>query len=87
MKIILGIKIKNPRYLVSSPNIYVYKGVTYTTTDLFFVCKLDNPKKIKLNKKEIAGIKFFEPAKIPVNKMAFSSAKQALKYYIRHRRT
>jgi NADH pyrophosphatase NudC (nudix superfamily) len=74
----LGIKIKNPRYLTSAPNIYVYKGVTYTTTDLFFVCKLDNPKKIKLNKKEIAGIEFFEPAKIPVSRFAFDSAKKAL---------
>jgi len=81
----LGIKIKEPRYLISAPNVYVYKGVTYTTTDLFFVCKLDNPKKIKPNKKEIAGITFFEPEKIPVNRFAFDSARKAIKYYIRLR--
>jgi ADP-ribose pyrophosphatase YjhB (NUDIX family) len=83
----LGITIKNPQYLVSAPNIYVYKGVTYTTTDLFFTCKIDNPKKLKLNKKEIAGIEFFEPEKIPVGKFAFDSAKKAFKHYIklRHR--
>jgi NAD+ diphosphatase len=79
----LGIKIKNPRYLTSAPNIYVYKGVTYATTDLFFVCRIDNPKKIKLNKKEIAGIEFFEPGKIPLNKLAFRSAKAAIKHYIK----
>jgi len=82
----LGIKIKNPRYLTSAPNIYVYKGVTYTTTDLFFTCRIDNPKKIKLNKKEIAGIEFFEPGRIPVNRLAFDSAKKALQYYIKQRR-
>jgi len=82
----LGITIKSPRYLVSAPNIYVYKGVTYTTTDLFFTCRIDNPKKIKLNKKEIAGIEFFEPGRIPVNKLAFDSGKKALKYYIKLRR-
>jgi len=83
----LGIKIKNPQYLTSAPNIYVYKGVTYATTDLLFTYRIDNPKKIKPNKKEIAGVKFFEPEKIPLNKMAFSSTKKALKYYIklRHR--
>ncbi|MGA2070491.1 MAG: NUDIX domain-containing protein [Sedimentisphaerales bacterium] len=84
----LGIKIKNPRYLTSAPNIYVYKGITYATTDLVFTYRIDEPKKIKLNKKEIAEVKFFEPEKIPLNKMAFSSIKKALKYYIklRHQR-
>ena len=81
----LGIKIKEPRYLISAPNIYVYKGVTYTTTDLFFTCRIDNPKKIKPNKKEIAGIEFFEPEKIHVNRFAFDSARKAIRYYIRLR--
>jgi len=84
----LGIKIKNPRYLTSAPNIYVYKGVTYATTDLFFTCRIDNLKQIKLNKKEIAGIEFFEPGRIPVNRLAFDSAKKATRYYIKqHRQT
>ncbi len=82
----LGITIKNPRYLISVPNIYVYKGVTYTTTDLFFTCRIDNPKKIKPDKKEIAGIEFFEPGQIPVNRLAFDSGKTAIKYYIKQRR-
>jgi NADH pyrophosphatase NudC (nudix superfamily) len=82
----LGIKIKNARYLTSAPNIYVYKGVTYATTDLLFTYRIDNPKSIKLNKKEIADVRFFEPEKIPLNKMAFISTKKALKYYIKLRR-
>lgn len=81
----LGIKIKNPRYLISAPNIYVYKGVTYTTTDLFFTCRIDNPKKIKPDKKEVAGIEFFEPEEIPLDKLAFISAPKAIRYYIKHR--
>jgi len=82
----LGIKIKNPRYLISEPNIYIYKGVKYTTTDLFFTCKIDNPKKIKPDKNEVAGIKFFEPEKIPLKKLAFMSAPKAIRYYIKQRR-
>jgi len=82
----LGIKIKGPRYLISAPNIYVYKGVKYATTDLFFTCRIDNPKKIKLNKKEVAGIEFFEPGRIPVNRLAFDSAKKAIRYYIKQHR-
>jgi NADH pyrophosphatase NudC (nudix superfamily) len=82
----LGIKIKGIKYLVSAPNIYIYKGVTYTTTDLFFTCRIDNPEKIRPNKKEIAEVKFFEPEKIPVQKFAFDSAKKAIKHYIKLRR-
>jgi NADH pyrophosphatase NudC (nudix superfamily) len=81
----LGIKIKNPRYLISAPNIYVYKGVKYTTTDLFFTCRIDNLKGIKTDKKEVADIKFFEPGKIPLNRLAFGSGKTAIKHYIKLR--
>jgi NADH pyrophosphatase NudC (nudix superfamily) len=82
----LGIRIKNPRYLTSAPNIYVYKGITYATTDLFFACRIDEPKKIKPDKKEIASIEFFEPGRIPVNRLAFDSAKKAIRYYLKQRR-
>jgi NADH pyrophosphatase NudC (nudix superfamily) len=82
----LGIKIKDPRYLISAPNIYIYKGVTYTTTDLFFTCRIDEPKKIKPDKKEVAGIEFFEPEEIPLDKLAFISAPKALRYYIKQHR-
>jgi len=82
----LGVKIKRPQFLISAPNIYVYKDITYTTTDLFFTCRIDNPKKIKPNKKEIAGIELFEPGQIPVNRLAFDSGKTAIKYYIKQRR-
>jgi NAD+ diphosphatase len=82
----LGITLKNLKYLTSAPNIYVYKGVTYTTTDLLFTCRIDNPAKIKPNKSEIAAVRFLEPEKIPLSKMAFRSTKRALKYYIKHLR-
>jgi NAD+ diphosphatase len=80
----LGIKISKPRYLISAPNIYVYKGVSYTTTDLFFTCRIDDPRCIKPAKNEVAKVEFFEPEKIPLNKLAFMSAPKALKYYIKH---
>ena len=82
----LGITIKNRQYLISAPNIYLYKGVKYTTTDLFFTCRIDEPKKIKPNKKEIAGFEFLEPGRIPVNRLAFDSGKTAIRYYIKQRR-
>ncbi len=81
----LGIKIKNQRYLTSAPNVYVYKGVTYATTDLLFTYRIDNPRKFKPNRNEIAEIKFFEPEKIPLNRIAFISTKKALQYYIKQK--
>ncbi len=82
----IGIKINKPRYLISEPNVYIYKGVTYTTTDIFFTCRINNPKKIKPEKSEVAKIQFFEPEKIPLKQLAFDSGKKALKYYLKQRK-
>jgi NAD+ diphosphatase len=82
----LGIKIDKPQYLMSAPNIYIYKGVTYTTTDLFFTCKIDNPRKIKPAKNEVAKFEFLEPERIPLDKLAFKSAPKAISYYIKQKK-
>ena len=82
----LGISVRDVRYLTSAPNVYIYEGVQYRTTDMFFTCRTDAPEIIRPNRKEVAGVKFFEPGQIPLNKVAFDSLKKAIRYYISHLR-
>ncbi len=79
----LGIKVNGLKYLMSAPNLYQYKDVTYATTDMFFTCRTDDIKKIKTDKKEVASIKIVNPKKIPFENLAFDSGKKAIKYYIK----
>jgi NAD+ diphosphatase len=81
----LGIIIKNPRYLTSQPNIYIYRGVEYRTIDVIFTCRITNPAVIKYDRDEVAGIRFFELAQIPLDKFAFESTKKGIEYYIKHK--
>jgi mutator protein MutT len=39
-----GLDVKSVQYLFSIPNLYVYSGFEVETTDLFFLCKVDNGK-------------------------------------------
>ena len=82
----LGIVVNELRYLMSAPNVYIYEGVQYRTTDMFFTCRMDASEVIRRNRKEVADIKFFEPGQIPLDKIAFDSSKKAIRYYISHLR-
>ena len=72
----------NFRYLTSAPNVYLYENVTYPTLDLFFTCTIDNPRDIVASSDEVGSFKFFEPARIPLDKIAFESSRKALEFYI-----
>lgn len=82
----LRIKVKDLRYLTSAPNFYLYKNVTYPTIDMFFACGIDDPREIVANPDEVAGIEFFEPGRIPLDKIAFDSIRKGLEFYISHMR-
>jgi len=43
----LGIAVKSLRYICSSPNEYVYKGFSYFTCDIGFVCESDGLTQIR----------------------------------------
>ena len=78
----LGINVYDLCYLTSAPNVYLYENVTYPTLDLFFTCTIDNPRDIVASSDEVGSFKFFEPARIPLDKIAFESSRKALEFYI-----
>jgi NAD+ diphosphatase len=69
------------KYLCSAANIYKYKGVTYSTVDLGFFCKVNHISKAKASD-DAQSIIFIAPNKIPMKKIAFKSVKKIISFYI-----
>jgi len=76
----INIDIGDPRYFASFPSPYLYKKVTYFTTDTFFICKPINPELMRPNR-EIAEIAIVRPHEIDLKRIAFKSTRQALLKY------
>lgn len=76
----LDIEPKNLRYLGSAPNHYVYKGIEYTTCDLFFVCELQQPT-FTVDNTEIASVHWLSPEDLDGEKFAFESMRKAIVLY------
>lgn len=53
----LNLDIKESKYLTSVPNIYLYKGLTYRTIDLFFECTVESLDEIIPND-DVADYRF-----------------------------
>ncbi|MEX1306957.1 MAG: NUDIX domain-containing protein [Eubacteriales bacterium] len=77
----IGVTPENLAYHCSAPNTYVYKDVTYRTTDCFFTATL--PK----DARPVAGddaesLRWVKLDEIDFNKIAFDSAKFAIRKYL-----
>ncbi|MDR0452692.1 MAG: NUDIX domain-containing protein [Treponema sp.] len=70
--------------LASFPNTYPYKGITYSTCDLFFALEAPglSEKDLRLEEAEIAGIRFIRPEDVSYGDIAFDSARRAVKAYV-----
>ncbi len=80
----VNMEIRAIQYLASFPNIYTYRGVTYHTTDVFFVCEIAEEGAFTPND-EVAHIVFLDPAEVDSEEIAFDSTKRALAEYLRLR--
>jgi ADP-ribose pyrophosphatase YjhB (NUDIX family) len=76
----LNIDIADLRYFASFPSPYLYKKVTYFTTDTFFICKPIHPDLMRPNR-EITEIAILKPDELDLKSIAFESTKQALLKY------
>jgi len=74
----LGIELGTIRYLMSRPNVYEYKGVTYCTCDLFFDCRLE-ALPAGFDKSEIEELVLLKPSDISDDQIAFESTKACLR--------
>jgi len=77
----LGVKVVTCEYIMSFPNTYVYKGISYSTCDLFYEIKIQSFPG-KWDKNEIAEVVLVPPVTIHTLEFAFISVKNALTSYI-----
>lgn len=77
----LGIKIKGLKYFGSQHDAYTYDGITFPTLGLIYVGRI---KDINLTPTDdVSEIKFFLPADLPFERIAFDGIKRALKNFIK----
>jgi len=77
----LGLEIDTMQYLVSFPNQYIFKGITYFTLDLAYICPIDNISGIKAAD-DVAEAKCILPANIDYSTISFPSIVNILKKYM-----
>jgi len=72
----LNIQVSALHYLTNAPNDYVYAGVPYQTTDLFFVCEADSLAGLKAAD-DVADTVLMHPAEVDPSAFAFVSTRRA----------
>lgn len=62
---------------------YTFKNIQYPTAGVIYIVRLSNKQVAKLTPKDdVAEVKFFDPDKIPFDKIAFNGIKKGLKTYL-----
>jgi len=75
----LGVDIEVVEYYRSIPNIYIYRGITYHTLDIFFTCRTDKELSSITHNDEITEILFRFPKEISEDEIAFDSMKNLIR--------
>jgi ADP-ribose pyrophosphatase YjhB (NUDIX family) len=72
----VGLAIGKLTYLASFPNRYPFAGVTYTTLDLFYVTRADDPSAARALD-AVSGLEWIDPAHVDPSEIAFDSMRLA----------
>lgn len=73
----LNLEISDLKYLATIPNIYLYKGITYRTLDLFFKCRVADMSVIKAND-DVEDYCFLKPEDVDPEKVGLLSIRSVL---------
>ncbi|HAM71213.1 MAG TPA: DNA mismatch repair protein MutT [Verrucomicrobiales bacterium] len=73
----VGLEVENLRFLCSSPNVYLYQGVTYPVLDLFFVATAGAIESARALD-GVAGLEWIPPGEVDPGELAFPSLRVAL---------
>jgi ADP-ribose pyrophosphatase YjhB (NUDIX family) len=76
-----GLIVKNPVYLFSLPNIYVYSGFEVHTTDLFYKCETDEFTSLRAGD-DAVELYFLDRKDILPEKFGLTSIRQAVEIYL-----
>ncbi len=77
-----SINLDEIKYFCSFPNTYKYGGVTYSTIDLAFICKVKNFNKVKLSD-EIKSHLILDTNEIEIDKFGLDSIKKIVSLYLK----
>lgn len=70
----LNLEVEKLEYFASAPNTYIYEGVIYYTSDVFFTCKIKEWNTLRYNT-EITEIVWMKPENIRPEMLAFDSCR------------
>lgn len=73
----LGVDIAEFEFVTSRANRYVYREVTYLTTDMFFRCHVSNPDSFRPNE-ESTELVYRTPGTVRAGELAFESSREVL---------
>jgi ADP-ribose pyrophosphatase YjhB (NUDIX family) len=79
----LSLQIFRSTYLTSAPNDYQYAGVYYKTTDLFFICELEDISNIQAGD-DVESYLLISPYDLDPQRLAFASGRVALQKLLDH---
>ncbi len=81
----LNISVTDPVYLTSAPNDYLYAGVLYKTTDIYYVCKTDDISGIEA-RDDVADYLLIAPEDLDPQGLAFQSSRAAFRRLLEYLR-
>jgi ADP-ribose pyrophosphatase YjhB (NUDIX family) len=76
----VGIGVQDAKFLLSLPNRYEYRGVTYPVLDLFFTAQAIQPD-AAMPLDEVTELLWLRPADVTLDDIAFTSVREALVRY------
>jgi NAD+ diphosphatase len=76
----LGLDIEQMQYFCTAYNEYEYKGITYPTLDMVFLCQVNNPDDIVIND-EIDEMVWLNASEITIEQFGFTSTRKIMELY------
>lgn len=78
----VNLEVETLTYLCSFPNRYEYKGITYPTADLYFICTVKSLQPLAAMD-EVESCCFLAPEEIDLTELAFPTLRQAFQVYLK----
>lgn len=80
----LGIPVAAPRYLMTAPNHYVYRGIAIPVLDIFYHAPIEGSPTIAAEPGEVSDWMWTDLTDEVLSEMAFISNRQALQFFREH---